>query len=69
MYSLRKINATLKKLNDNWNDKYWLFAADGEIHLMRYNANGERMTENNLGMSQKAILHSYTNITADGGDW
>ena len=68
-YSLRKINATLKKLNENWNDKYWVFAADGELHLMKYNEARERIVESHGGMSQKAILHSYPKITADGGDW
>jgi len=68
-YTLRKINTMLKKLNENWNDKYWLFAADGELHLMKYNADGQRIVLANRGMSQKAILHSYNRITADGGDW
>ena len=68
-YSLRKTNAVLKKLNENWNGKYWLFAADGELHLMKYGADGNRITNDTLGMSQEAILHSYGEITADGGDW
>ncbi len=68
-YTLRKINATLKKLNENWNDKYWLFAADGDLHLMRLNNDGGRILEANLGMSQKAIIHSYNRIKSDGGDW
>ena len=67
-YTLRKINATLKKLDENWNSKYWIFAENGGLALMKKDINGERIMDKG-GVSQSSILHRYTQIEADGGDW
>jgi hypothetical protein len=49
---------------------YWLFAADGTIHLMKLDGNGERIILPNGGASQDAIVETYICPNEiDGGDW
>jgi len=68
MYSEQRIKTVLGKLADNWNDKFWLFAADGELHLMQKNPDGTRMVTPYGGMAQGAVRYS-AKIESDGGDW
>jgi len=68
-FTKEQIIGHLNKLNDRWNDEYWIFVAAGELHLMKHGKDGARILETNGGMSQKAIIADFTSITADGGDW
>ena len=67
-YTVETIKRHLKKLNDNWNDEYWIYVAGGTLHLMR-NKNGERVVLPNGGVDARFISSSHTEINADGGDW
>jgi hypothetical protein len=64
----KQIIRLLNKLDDGWNQDYWLFSASN-LHLMRYDKDGERVIEANGGMSQRAIVKSWSHIKHDGGDW
>ena len=68
-YTLKTIQAHLKKLDENWNNDYWLFAADGELTLMRKKNGALILETDGISMSQKGIIKSYNLIDADGGDW
>ena len=67
-YSRKTIVKNLQKLNDNWNDKYWIFVASGTLTLMR-KKNGERITDQGGGMSRRYTDMTFPLIEADGGDW
>lgn len=68
-FTRKQIIGHLEKLNSRWNDKYWLFAADGTLHLMSKSRDGSRMTTPDGGMSPKALITTFTGIECDGGDW
>jgi len=69
MYNKKRITATLERLANNWNDKYWLFAADGGLYLTRMNPDGERIIDTDgISMSREAIVYKFE-LNADGGDW
>ena len=67
-YSRKTIGKNLQKLNDNWNDKYWIFVAGGTLTLMR-KKKGQRAILPNYGCDPKYISQAYNDIEADGGDW
>ena len=67
-YTRKTIVTHLRKLNDNWNDNYWIFVAGGELCLMR-KRKGERVYRANGGADQKYISAEFSKIDADGGDW
>lgn len=58
----------LKKLEENWPSKYWIFAADGRLYLIRKNKNGERAITDFGGVDQDFIVAEF-DIESDGGDW
>jgi hypothetical protein len=62
------MKTALSNLAAHWNRNYWLFVASGKVHLMRYDAEGERVVNPDGGMSQTAIIWSV-DFPADGGDW
>ena len=68
-YTRKTIVSHLQKLNDNWNDKYWIFVAAGELHLMRHKKDGQRAITADGGADQRYISKDYPKIIADGGDW
>lgn len=68
-FTKKQIIGHLNKLNNRWNDKFWVFAGDGTLHLMKYGKDGDRIIETSGGMSQRAIIVDFANIKADGGDW
>lgn len=67
-YSRKTIVKNLQKLNDNWNDRYWIFVASGTLTLMR-KVKGERALNPDGGMSSRYVCMTFPRIEADGGDW
>src|SRR5690606_32963651 len=59
---------TLRSALDTLPDSVWLYVADGCIHVMRNNKNGDRAVSDNGGMNQDYILASLP-CDIDGGDW
>jgi len=57
----------LERLAKRWPDHLWLFAASGQLCLMRKDAGGNRVLEGDQ-MSQEAMETSFP-IECDGGDW
>lgn len=57
----------LQVLAENWPKTLWLFAADGELHVMR-KIDGEHKTLPNGGVDPAHIVATI-DIEADGGDW
>ena len=68
-YTEKKIRKLLKELNDNWNDKYWLFSTNATLHLMKYEKNGEPLITNHGGVDERNVVDTFNNIKNDGGDW
>ena len=68
-YTEKTIRTHLQKLNDNWNDDYWIFVVGGTLTLMRKDKNGNRSIKKNEGVDQSYILTDYVKIDADGGGW
>lgn len=64
-----QIIRSLKSLERNWNNEFWLFSASGHLNLMRNNPDGSRITHPNGSMSSDGIVCSFPNIPNDGGDW
>jgi hypothetical protein len=49
---------------------YWLFAAGGGLHVMKYDSGGKVMTDKFGCMDPKAIVgNKLTGVYVDGGDW
>lgn len=67
-YSEQRMKTKLSELAAHWNNNYWLFVANGNVHLMRYSPEGDRELTADGGMSQTAIVHTVK-FPADGGDW
>lgn len=67
-YTAKTIKAHLKKLNDNWNDDYWIYVAAGTLTIMRKESGQRAMLENGA-VDPKYISASYMGIEAEGGDW
>lgn len=63
----KEIIKRLKSLELRWNNKYWLYSASGDLHLMKIGKDGNRIMDG-TGFSQKAIVEDF-NIPCDGGDW
>lgn len=68
MYTGRKIKNVLSKLAANWNNSYWLFAANGTLYLMKKDINNERLMTTSGGYDESAVIQAI-NIEVDGGDW
>lgn len=68
MRSLTQTKKMLKRLEEGWNPKYWIFAADGDLNLMKHGKDGERAMTDDGGVDQDYIVGTF-NIDSDGGDW
>lgn len=69
MKQLRGILSSLQDLNDNWNDRYWIYVGGGTLYLMRYDENGEHGMLDHGGIDPGYIVESFVKIEADGGGW
>lgn len=58
---------TLKNLAKRWPKNLWLFSANGNLCVMRYE-NGKRITTEFGGVDQNYII-TEIDIPNDGGDW
>ena len=57
----------LRSLSATWPKTLWIYAADGELHVMR-KVGGRHATVENGGMDQAQIIATIA-IESDGGDW
>jgi hypothetical protein len=64
----QKTIQALLQLAENWPDTLWLFAASGNLHVMRRGAGGEMVTLTPGGFNPRYIVASVS-IPCDGGDW
>ena len=58
----------LNALTRTWPFGYWIFAADGKLHLMKSGPDGNRVYLPSGGVDPDYIVASYS-IPSDGGDW
>ena len=58
----------LKNLSSHWPKTLWIFAAGGDLNVMRYNEKGERAITEFGGMDQEYIVDAIS-FPSDGGDW
>lgn len=59
----------LKKLAEQWpKDLLWVFAADGQLIVLRLDKDGKRVMTSSGGYDGRNIV-AVINIPADGGDW
>ena len=68
-FTKKQILGHLEKLNKRWNNRYWIFATDGGLVLMKMGKDGDRIVSPGGGMSREAIVRAFNGINADGGDW
>ncbi len=57
----------LKKVQRNWPNSLWLFAADGQLHIMKKKG-GKRAITSQGGVDQDYVIDTIF-IETDGGDW
>ncbi len=69
MRSLAQTKKMLKRLEEGWNPKYWIFVASGTFMLMRINKDGERAMTEDGGVDPDYEVESFDDIPSDGGDW
>jgi len=68
MRSLAQTKKMLKRLGGGWNPKYWIFAADGCLYLMKNDDEDKRVMNSRGGVDQDYIIARFK-IDSDGGDW
>ena len=62
--------AALQKLADRWPSTLWLFSADGQLCVMRKNADGSRrLCADGISVDPDAEVETIQGIDNDGGDW
>jgi len=63
-----RIQERLYDLAENWDRGFWIFAADGCLHLMKKGPNEERVYLPSGGVDPDYIVDKFA-IPSDGGDW
>ena len=58
----------LRKVARHWPKSLWLFAADGELCVMKKTEENQKATTHTGGMDPDYILAAI-DIESDGGDW
>jgi len=58
----------LKVLEETWPESLWIFAAGGDLHVMRTTTDGHHAVTDEGSVDQNALVESFE-IDADGGDW
>lgn len=64
----KKAVAALKRVAKKWPQSLWLFSANGDLCVMRYGPDGQRVMDGS-GISQAYEIDKIDNIPNDGGDW
>lgn len=60
--------AALRRLAKKWPDSLWLFAASGNLHIMKNDESGQRAITH-LGGVDPELTVAHIEIPCDGGDW
>lgn len=66
---VQHINRALKKLEKDWPNGLWLYAANGTLNLMTTHDDGSIQKPGNDGVDHDLVVQSYSKIQCDGGDW
>ena len=61
--------ALLEKAARRWPDSLWLYAAGGQLHVMRTGRGGEHVIDDHTGGVDSDFFLATINIDSDGGDW
>jgi len=64
-----KIISKLRRLETTWDNNYWLYAAEGTLHLMRKNELGERAILLNGSIDPNWSVTTFPGLDVDGGAW
>ncbi len=72
-----QVKRALARLTNGWPRDLWIFSANGDLHLMRTDSEGDRIYHPNVpgehgmsggGVDAEQVIRSYR-IPSDGGDW
>ena len=64
----QQVIRALRRLNAGWPDDLWIWSANGDLHLMENNEDGEHAFDGER-VDPAFRVETFSKIDNDGGDW